>query len=170
MNKKLALIATACLIALFLSNVIVAYGAAMHDCIVYLEQSSGITATLTGYLTKDGVKVSNNFTLTCTGNVASKSFAASDLAENPNDFHFNLTVTWSAGPMNYKNQEFSWTGSLGTKKYVNGSGTVEIKIASSVGGVVVPLDKLAALAPYIGLGTVVAIGAIVGTVKYKRRK
>jgi hypothetical protein len=39
-----------------------------------------------------------------------------------------------------------------------------------VGGIVISFDKLGLLTPYIGLASIVAVGAVVATVVYKRKK
>jgi len=58
----------------------------------------------------------------------------------------------------------------GMTTYVAGSNTYKIySDYPEIGGIVIPVNKLSILAPYIGLASVVAIGAIV-TLKYRRKK
>jgi hypothetical protein len=45
-----------------------------------------------------------------------------------------------------------------------------VLVVSSVGGLVVPVDKLGLLAPYIGLASTILVGAAVATTIYVRRK
>ena len=59
-----------------------------------------------------------------------------------------------------------------TGSFDSGSGgpvTIVIEL-KKVGGIVVPFDKLGLVAPYMGFASLVAVGAVVATVVYKRKK
>jgi hypothetical protein len=47
---------------------------------------------------------------------------------------------------------------------------IQMAMQLTVGGVVIPIDKFGLLAPYIGLTSAVAVGAVIATVAVKRKK
>jgi hypothetical protein len=70
------------------------------------------------------------------------------------------------------NEYISFTGNYWSKSYSHSPETVTIegKVTDGVGGIMIPVDKLGLLTPYIGLASTAMIGAVAAVVYVRRAK
>jgi hypothetical protein len=129
-----------------------------------------------GGWTKDGDPIDHPggfYTLCCDGTEKEKVIPRDDLATEPNDADYDIRIWWPGTPhtdppdVNLPGERIDAPGS---KKYTHENSSYEVVFEAyptSVGGVLVPVDKFGMLAPYIGLASTILV-ATATTAVYAR--
>jgi hypothetical protein len=186
MNKKLAIVSIAFICMLMVPEVYnnLAYAAPTFYCVELMQpQPMPLASILNCNFTKSNQNINKDNkpipSLACAYYEPKPTRYFFDPSEwfkvsPPDRFDFDLTIQWVAGDptsiMHYMRQGV-WLET--TNYYGNASHPglyLRIKVGVSVGGVVIPTNKLVLLAPYIGLASIVAVGAVIAAKKYKRKE